>query len=240
MEDNVRRARRNGHHRGELHQLVGALRPRQRADAQGHRALVRRCRGRALRRRHLHRAHPYEHLAVAGDVGKAINPTLVEQQLTGAAVMGIGHTLFDELVYDQGQLTNATLLDYQLPSMKDVPEKLTPIIVESAHRDGPYGAKGVGETGILPIAPAYAGAVRDACGVRITTLPLTPERVLSQSPEEGDERDHAEGQRYRPQGGGRGHHPAARRAARTRGGHQRQRGVRSRRPAAPVPCWPTA
>lgn len=120
-----------------------------------------------------------QHLAVAGDVGKAINPTLVEQQLTGAAVMGIGHTLFDELVYDQGQLTNATLLDYQLPSMKDVPEKLTPIIVESAHRDGPYGAKGVGETGILPIAPAYAGAVRDACGVRITTLPLTPERVLS-------------------------------------------------------------
>jgi len=119
-----------------------------------------------------------QHLAVAGDVGKAINPTLVEQQLTGAAVMGIGHTLFDELVYDQGQLTNATLLDYQLPSMKDMPDELTPIIVESAHRDGPFGAKGVGETGILPIAPAYAGAVRDACGVRITTLPLTPERVL--------------------------------------------------------------
>jgi CO/xanthine dehydrogenase Mo-binding subunit len=119
-----------------------------------------------------------QHLAVAGDVGKAINPTLVEQQLTGAALMGLGHALFDELVYDRGQLTNGTLLDYQLPSMKDMPEKLTPIIVESAHRDGPFGAKGVGETAILPIAPAYAAAVRDACGVRITTLPLTPERVL--------------------------------------------------------------
>lgn len=119
-----------------------------------------------------------QHLAIAGDVGKAINPTLVEQQLTGAALMGLGHTLFDQLVYDQGQLTNATLLDYQLPSIKDVPEKLTPVIVESAHRDGPFGAKGVGETTILPIAPAYASAVRDACGVRITTLPLTPERVL--------------------------------------------------------------
>jgi CO/xanthine dehydrogenase Mo-binding subunit len=119
------------------------------------------------------------HLAVAADVGKAINPTLVEQQLTGAAVMGLGHALFDELVYDQGQLTNATLLDYQLPSIKDLPEELTPIIVESAHRDGPFGAKGVGETGILPIAPAYAAAVRDACGVRITTLPLSPERVLN-------------------------------------------------------------
>jgi CO/xanthine dehydrogenase Mo-binding subunit len=119
-----------------------------------------------------------QHLAIAGDVGKAINPTLVEQQLTGAALMGLGHTLFDQLVYDHGQLTNATLLDYQLPSIKDVPEKLTPIIVESAHRDGPFGAKGVGETAILPIAPAYSSAVRDACGVRITTLPLTPERVL--------------------------------------------------------------
>lgn len=119
-----------------------------------------------------------QHLAIAGDVGRAVNPTLVEQQLTGAALMGLGHTLFDELVYDQGQLTNATLLDYQLPSFKDVPEKLTPIIVESAHRDGPFGAKGVGETTILPIAPAYSGAVRDACGVRITTLPLTPERVM--------------------------------------------------------------
>lgn len=120
-----------------------------------------------------------QHLAIAGDVGRAINPTLVEQQLSGAAIMGIGHALFDELVFDQGQITNATMLDYQLPSIKDLPEKLTPIIVESAHRDGPFGAKGVGETTILPIAPVYAAAVRDACGVRITTLPLTPERVLN-------------------------------------------------------------
>ncbi|MCW2853940.1 MAG: xanthine dehydrogenase [Nocardioides sp.] len=118
------------------------------------------------------------HLAVAGDVGKAINPTMVEQQLTGSAIMGLGHALFDQLVFDQGQMINATLLDYQLPSIRDVPDKLTPIIVESAHRDGPFGAKGVGETGILPIAPAYANALRDACDVRVTELPLTPERVL--------------------------------------------------------------
>ncbi|WP_406033229.1 xanthine dehydrogenase family protein molybdopterin-binding subunit [Nocardioides sp. NBC_00163] len=118
------------------------------------------------------------HLAVAGDVGKAINPALVEQQLTGSAIMGLGHTLFDQLVLDNGQMINATLLDYQLPSIKDVPDRLTPIIVESAHRDGPFGAKGVGETGILPIAPAYANALRDACDVRVTQLPLTPERVL--------------------------------------------------------------
>lgn len=120
-----------------------------------------------------------QHLAVAADVGRAINPTLVEQQLTGAAIMGIGHALFDQLVFDQGQMINATLLDYQLPSMRDMPEKMTPIIIEDPHRDGPFGAKGVGESGILATAPAYANAIRDAIGVRLTRLPLTPETVLA-------------------------------------------------------------
>jgi len=124
------------------------------------------------------------HLAVAGDVGRAINPTLVEQQLVGAALMGIGHTLFDQLVFDQGQMINATLLDYQLPSIADVPDTVTPIIVESAHKDGPFGAKGVGETGILAVAPAYSSALRDACGVRMTRLPLTPESVVAALSEE--------------------------------------------------------
>lgn len=126
-----------------------------------------------------------EHLAVAGDVGRAINPTLVEQQLSGAAIMGIGHALFEELVFDQGQMVNATLLDYQLPSVKDVPAKLTPIVIESPHRTGPFGAKGVGETGILPIIPAIANAVRDAVGVRITRMPMTPEKVLHAMNEAG-------------------------------------------------------
>ncbi|MDT7611450.1 MAG: hypothetical protein QOG96_5953, partial [Pseudonocardiales bacterium] len=120
-----------------------------------------------------------EHLAVAGDVGRAINPTLVEQQLTGAAIMGIGHALFDQLVFDEGQIVNGTLLDYQLPSVLDLPDKITPIIVESPHRTGPYGAKGVGETTIIPLAPAIANAVRDAIGIRFPRLPLTPERILT-------------------------------------------------------------
>lgn len=119
-----------------------------------------------------------EDLAVAGDVGRAINPALVEQQLTGAAIMGIGHALFDQLVFDEGQIVNGTLLDYQLPSIKDLPDRLTPIIIESPHRTGPFGAKGVGETAIIPLAPAIANAVRDATGVRLTRLPLTPERIL--------------------------------------------------------------
>jgi CO/xanthine dehydrogenase Mo-binding subunit len=120
-----------------------------------------------------------QHLAVAADVGKALNPSLVEQQLTGAAVMGIGHALFDQLVFDHGQMINATLLDYQLPSMRDMPDRMTPIIIEDPHREGPYGAKGVGESGILGVAPAYANALRDACGIRLTRLPLTPESVLA-------------------------------------------------------------
>jgi CO/xanthine dehydrogenase Mo-binding subunit len=129
-----------------------------------------------------------EHLAVAGDVGRAINPTLVEQQLAGGAIMGLGHALFDELVFDQGQMLNGTLLDYQLPSVKDMPAMLTPIIVESPHATGPFGAKGVGETGVIPIAPAVANAVRDAVGVRITRLPLSPERVLQAMDEAGVEK----------------------------------------------------
>ena len=119
------------------------------------------------------------HLAVAADVGRAVNPALVEQQLTGAAIMGLGQALFDQIVFDQGQMRNGTLLDYQLPSIKDMPERITPIIVENPHRGGPFGAKGVGETGIIPLAPAIGNAVRDATGVRCTTLPLTPERLLA-------------------------------------------------------------
>ena len=126
-----------------------------------------------------------ERMAVAGDVGRAINPKLVEQQLEGAAIMGTGIALFEELVFDQGQMINATLLDYQLPSIKDAPRELTPVLVENPHRNGPFGAKGVGETGLLPIAPAVANAIRDAVGVRITRLPLSSERVFAAMNEVG-------------------------------------------------------
>ncbi|TQM11033.1 xanthine dehydrogenase family protein molybdopterin-binding subunit [Pseudonocardia kunmingensis] len=126
-----------------------------------------------------------EHLASAGDVGRAINPTMVEQQLSGGAIMGLGHAVFDEMVFDQGQLVNGTLLDYQLPSVRDMPHEITSVIVESPHRTGPFGAKGVGETTLIPVAPAVANAVRDAVGVRITRLPLTPERVLDAMTEAG-------------------------------------------------------
>jgi CO/xanthine dehydrogenase Mo-binding subunit len=120
-----------------------------------------------------------QHLAVAGDVGRAINPSLCEQQLVSGAMMGAGHALFDELVFEDGQLLNGTLTEYQLPSIKDLPERVTPILIESPHRDGPFGAKGVGETGILATAPAIGNAIYDATGVRLRRLPMSPERLLT-------------------------------------------------------------
>ena len=119
-----------------------------------------------------------EHLAVAGDVGRAINPRLCEQQLVGAALMGLGHALFDEMVFEEGRLRNDTLLNYQVPSVRDVPARVTPIVVESPHDSGPFGAKGVGETGILAAAPAIGNAIHDALGVRFRRLPITPETIL--------------------------------------------------------------
>ena len=82
-------------------------------------------------------------------------------------------------------MNNGTLLDYQGPAALDLPAKLTPIVVESPHQTGPYGAKGVGETGLIAVAAALANAIRDAVGVRITRLPLSPERVMLAMDEAG-------------------------------------------------------
>ena len=118
-------------------------------------------------------------LAVAGDVGRAINPDQCRHQLEGAAIMGVGQALFDEMVFEEGQLINGSFLDYQLPSVLDLPDELIAIIVEDPHRAGPFGAKGVGETGILTTSPAIANALADATGVRLRSLPLSAERVLA-------------------------------------------------------------
>jgi CO/xanthine dehydrogenase Mo-binding subunit len=91
--------------------------------------------------------------------------------------MHLGLTLFEEMVFDEGQLINGSLLDYQVATIKDMPESFRPIVVEVPHESGPFGAKGAGETGALTVAPAIANAVDDAVGVRIRDLPITPERV---------------------------------------------------------------
>jgi len=113
----------------------------------------------------------------AHDVGRAINPLVVEGQIQGGFVQGIGYALTEELVLDGGKVANPTLVDYRIPSALDVPDVI-PIIVESGEPSGPFGAKGVGECGLVGTAPAIANAIYDAVGVRIRELPITPERVL--------------------------------------------------------------
>ena len=113
-----------------------------------------------------------------GDTGTAINPKHCEQQLLGSAITHLGLTLFEEMVFDEGQLINGSLLDYQIASIKDMPQSFRSIVVEVPHETGPFGAKGVGETGALTVSAAIANAIEDAIGVRIRELPITPERVL--------------------------------------------------------------
>lgn len=115
--------------------------------------------------------------ASVADVGKAVNPALLAGQERGAIVQGIGHTLYEALEWDDGHLVNDTLVEYRVPRIEDVPTAFTETFVENADGPGPFGAKGAGEGGILPVAAAVANAVRDATGVRMTELPLTPERV---------------------------------------------------------------
>ncbi|MDP6559139.1 MAG: molybdopterin-dependent oxidoreductase [Candidatus Binatia bacterium] len=113
-----------------------------------------------------------------GDTGTAINPRHCEQQLLGSAATHLGLTLFEELAFEDGQPLNSSLLEYQIASMKDLPGTFEPILVEVPHENGPFGAKGVGETGALTVSAAIANAIVDAVGIRVCELPITPEKVL--------------------------------------------------------------
>jgi CO/xanthine dehydrogenase Mo-binding subunit len=118
-----------------------------------------------------------KHITVA-DVGKAINPQHVEMQDEGAAVMGLGHTLMEQLMLDdEGRIRNLGALDYRIPTFKDLPSEMSSFLVENEDGPGPGGAKGSGEGGLLATSPAIAAAVTAATGVVIRDLPLTPERV---------------------------------------------------------------
>ena len=117
-------------------------------------------------------------LLAAHDVGRAMNPTLVKGQIYGAAYTGAGYGLSEEIQVRNGRVMNANFRDYKMLTAKDV-IPVEPIIIEEPDGDGPFGAKGIGEPGLVPTAPALANAVYDAIGVRITDLPLTPEKILS-------------------------------------------------------------
>jgi CO/xanthine dehydrogenase Mo-binding subunit len=117
-------------------------------------------------------------LVNVADVGTPINPKIVETQLSGAAIMQLGFTLFEKMEFDaQGQLRNASLAEYKIPGLLDLPERMTNEAVVAEQKSGPYGAKGVGETGTFGVSPAIANAIHDAVGVRLTELPMNPQAV---------------------------------------------------------------
>jgi len=118
-----------------------------------------------------------EHYASVADIGRCINPLACEGQDEGAVMQGLGHTLFEEMVYDRGQLLNGNLADYRVPRAGDLPARLACHFVENADGAGPFGAKGAGEGSLIPVSPAVANALAHLTGIRITDLPLTPERV---------------------------------------------------------------
>jgi CO/xanthine dehydrogenase Mo-binding subunit len=125
--------------------------------------------------------------ATIADVGKAINPLLVERQDEGGTMQGLGNALFEEMIYEDGLLMNDNLLDYRVPSFEDLPDEMQCIVVENADGPGPYGAKGCGEGSLAAVTAAVVTALADA-GVPMTELPLTPERVwrrIQQLKEEG-------------------------------------------------------
>jgi CO/xanthine dehydrogenase Mo-binding subunit len=117
--------------------------------------------------------------AVAQDVGRAINPALVRGQIHGGVAQGIGWALLEQMVYDEGgTLTTGTFADYALPRSTDVPS-VDVHLVEVPSARGPFGAKGVGEPPVVPVAAAIANAIADASGARVDVLPITPQRVVA-------------------------------------------------------------
>jgi CO/xanthine dehydrogenase Mo-binding subunit len=112
------------------------------------------------------------------DCGRPLNPKIVETQISGAALMQLGFTMFEKMHIDAGQVTNASLADYKIPGILDVPRVMENEAVDAHQSNGPFGAKGVGETATFCVSPAIANAIEDACGVRLTALPLSAEAVF--------------------------------------------------------------
>ncbi len=117
-------------------------------------------------------------IGAAHDVGKAVNPLGCLQQIEGALVMGVGHALLEEMIYQDGILKNGNMVDYKVPTFMDADFETEISLVECAHPEGPFGLKGIGEPGVAPTAPAIANAVSAACGRRFRSTPIKPEQIL--------------------------------------------------------------
>jgi CO/xanthine dehydrogenase Mo-binding subunit len=124
----------------------------------------------------------------AHDLGKAINPLLVEGQIEGGAAQGIGWSLMEGLQFDNGKILNPNFHDYKMLTIKDIP-KITSLLIETIDPNGPFGAKGIGECAMVPTAPAIVNAIYDAVGVRIKDLPASPEKVFMDLKAKGFESD---------------------------------------------------
>ncbi|HLE92345.1 MAG TPA: molybdopterin cofactor-binding domain-containing protein, partial [Anaerolineales bacterium] len=117
-------------------------------------------------------------VVAADDLGKPINPALVEGQIEGAVVQAQGYAVLEDYKTKDGRVLTDQLSTYLIPTIWDIPEKVESVILEVPDPNGPWGARGVGELPFLPVAPAIAAAIHDATGVWIDEFPFTPERVL--------------------------------------------------------------
>jgi CO/xanthine dehydrogenase Mo-binding subunit len=111
------------------------------------------------------------------DAGKPVNPKICKTQISGGAIMQLGFTLYEDMVFDGGQVTNASFADYKIPGFRDIPA-MESDAVNSAQESGPFGAKGVGESSTFAVSPAIANAIHDAVGVRLMDLPIRAEDLL--------------------------------------------------------------
>jgi xanthine dehydrogenase molybdenum-binding subunit len=116
--------------------------------------------------------------AAAHDVGRIINKLTAEGQVEGAIMQGIGYALTENIGFEKGVIKNADFFNYRIPTALDIP-RMRVMLIESVDPLGPFGAKGLGEPGLVPVAAALTNAIDDAVGVRITDLPITPEKILN-------------------------------------------------------------
>jgi xanthine dehydrogenase molybdenum-binding subunit len=113
------------------------------------------------------------------DVGRVINPQTLRGQMYGGIAQGLGYALYEQVHTEQGRITNPGFTDYKLPTAVEMGFPIELEFIETDDPSGPFGAKGVGEPALVPTAPAIANAIQDAVGVRIRSLPITPEKVLA-------------------------------------------------------------
>ena len=119
--------------------------------------------------------HLRKYVSIA-DVGRAINPVQCEGQDEGGVMFGLGHTLFEEMVYEDGQLLNPNLVDYRVPNFGDLPDEFSSTLIENENGPGPFGAKGLGELPMDGPAPAVVNALRQL-GMDVRDIPATPEHL---------------------------------------------------------------